>query len=354
MNFKEYLTNLCRENVSDIHFKVGSPPMIRVSGKLSKLNAPTMLPTDTMMVAKEILSENDLKRLDGPGEIDTSYTIPGVSRFRANIFKQRGSISIILRIVPFQIPSLESLGLPPVLENIAMEKNGLILVTGATGTGKSSTLTALIDKINSTKEAHILTIEDPIEYLHKDKKSSINQREIGMDSENFLSALRAALRQDPDVILIGEMRDTETIATAIKAAETGILVMSTLHTVDVAKTINRILDSFPPIQQQQVRFQLAANLRLVISQRLLPRLDGVGRVAAVEIMRSTMSIQEAIIEPEKTSSIKDLIEAGREQYNMQSFDQHLAVLYQNKIISRKTAVAHSSNPADFERSLMYE
>jgi len=259
-----------------------------------------------------------------------------------------------MRIISFEIPTFEMLNLPPVLGDIAMEKNGMVLVTGATGTGKSSTLTAMIDRINLTKEAHILTIEDPIEYLHKDKKGSINQREIGLDSLNFLTALRASLRQDPDVILIGEMRDPETISTAIKAAETGILVMSTLHTVDVSKTINRILDTYPSTQQQQVRYQLAANLRAVISQRLLPRLDGKGRIAALEIMRSTLGIQEAIIDPAKTASIKDLIEAGRDQYKTQSFDQHLAALFQQKLISRNTAVANSSSPADFERSLMYE
>jgi twitching motility protein PilT len=348
------LSSLVKEEVSDLHFKTGSPPLLRVKGELVPANFRKLSPQDTEVLAKSLLTQKEWESFQSKSEYDTSYSVTGISRFRVNMFRQRGSIALVFRIIPYAVPSINELGLPEKVKELALEPRGLILVTGITGSGKSTTLASMINYINNTKKAHIITIEDPIEFLYEDKLCSINQREVGKDTENFTTALRAALRQDPDIILVGEMRDVETISIAIKAAETGHLVMSTLHTTDAASTINRIIDSFPPHQQFQVRLQLAANIRGIISQRLLPRKDGKGRIIAVELLVSTKTIQAYIEEPEKTALIKDMIEAGRSQYGMQSFDQALTELYNSGKITLETALSASDNPADFKRALLFE
>lgn len=354
MQVDKLLASLIKENVSDIHFKTGSPPLLRVQGDLVPTNFRKLTPQDTEILAKSLLSSREWEVFQNKSEYDTSYSISGMSRFRVNVFRQRGSIAMVLRVIPYKIPSLEELGLPEKIKDLALEPRGLILVTGITGSGKSSTLAAMINYVNTKRKAHIITIEDPIEFLYEDNLCSINQREVWKDTESFSTALRAALRQDPDIILVGEMRDTETISIAIKAAETGHLVMSTLHTTDAASTINRIIDSFPPHQQFQIRLQLAANIKGIISQRLLPRKDEKGRVVAVELLTATKTIQAYIEEPEKTALIKDVIEAGRTQYGMQSFDQALTELYNSGKISLETALSASDNPADFKRALLFE
>jgi twitching motility protein PilT len=275
------------------------------------------------------------------------YEVYGMGRFRINLFQQRGKLRIALRIVPFQIKSLEELHLPPAIANISLEQRGLILVTGTTGSGKSTTLASMIDIVNNERNCHIITIEDPIEFVHEDKKSIVDQREIGSDTSTFSSALRVALRQDPDVILVGEMRDFETIETALTAAETGHLVMSTLHTLNATETITRIISVFPPYHQKQVRLQLAGVLKGVISQRLVPRADGKGRVPAVEILVSTARVRESIIEKDKTNEINDAIAKGVTSYGMQSFDQSLMFLMQERLITYEEALKHCTNPDDF-------
>jgi twitching motility protein PilT len=357
MDFNSFLKSLIElggDKVSDIHFKVGSPPLIRVNTVLSPVKFNRLRDEDTKNIATMVLNPKDRENIDTLREYDGAYQIPEYKRFRVNIFRQRGSYSIILRVIPTHIPTLESLNLPEIIKTICDEERGIVLVTGVTGSGKSTTLAAMIDFLNANEKLHIITIEDPIEYVYSDNLCSINQRQVGSDTDGFIIALREALRQDPDVILVGEMRDIETISTAIKAAETGHLVFSTLHTVDAAKTINRIIDSYPGEQQNQIRIQLSANLRAIISQRLLPKADGKGMVPAVEIMRSTSTIQDYIQVPEKTTLIKDAIEAGRTQYGMQSFDQHLRDLYQKGTISLETAVSAASSPSDFQRALVVE
>jgi twitching motility protein PilT len=280
-------------------------------------------------------------------EVDMGYEVYGLGRFRINVFQQRGKIRIALRIVPYQIKNLKELYLPPVLRDVSLEQRGLILVTGTTGSGKSTTLASMIDIINNERNCHIITIEDPIEFIHEDKKSIIDQREIGSDTSTFSSALRVALRQDPDVILVGEMRDFETIETALTAAETGHLVMSTLHTLNAVETINRVISVFPPYHQKQVRLQLSGVIKGVISQRLVPRANGVGRVPAVEVLVSTARVRECIVEKDKTSEINDAIGRGYTSYGMQSFDQSLMFLLQEKLITYEEALKHCSNPDDF-------
>jgi twitching motility protein PilT len=344
-----------QNGASDIHFRPGDPPTYRVNGILRALKTERLLPEHTRQVALNLIADPEIhKRIDTLQEYDTSYGVAGVSRFRVNIYRQRGSLSAILRIIPAQIPTIDALKLPDTLKKIAGEERGLVLVTGATGSGKSSTLAAMIDHINRTENLHILTIEDPIEFLHRNVKSSISQREIGMDTANFNIAMRAALRQDPDVILVGEMRDTETIDIALKASETGHLVFSTVHTTDAAKTIGRLISVFPAEEQTMVRMRLADSLRATISQRLLPTADGKGRTVALEIMVATKTVQEYIRDPDRSSSLKDVIEKGRDTYGMQSFDQHLSSLYRAGAISLETARSAASNPADFERALNFE
>ena len=340
---------------SDIHFRPGTPPMYRIAGKMILMKTEKILPTHTEALARLFVGPSapniDTKEIQ---EFDTSYSLPGISRFRVNIYRQRGSLAIVLRIIPFGIPKIEDLGLPPVIRKISETERGLVLVTGATGSGKSTTLAAMIDHINQTRPVHILTIEDPIEFLHQSNVATISQREIGPDTKNYVVGLRAALRQDPDVILVGEMRDAESVDIALKAAETGHMVYSTVHTTDAAKTIGRLLAVFPPAEQHAVRLRLADNLKSTISQRILPLPDRKGRCVACEIMISTQTVQELIMDPARTAELKDTMEKGRQQYGMQSFDQHLTELYKNGTITLETATQASTNPGDFERALHFE
>jgi twitching motility protein PilT len=350
----QLLAHGVRSGASDIHFKVGDRPAYRIDGALRGVKHDALMPAHTRLIAEHMVGQRDLGQdLDSLQECDTSYSIEGIARFRVNIYRQRGSLCCILRIIPSEIPTVESLGLPVRVSDLADEERGLVLITGATGSGKSSTLAALIERINRVRAAHILTIEDPIEFLYTNRKASISQREVGSDTRSFTQALRAALRQDPDVILVGEMRDAETIDIALKAAETGHLVLSTVHTTDAAKTVGRLVGTFPAEEQHGVRLRLADNLRGVVSQRLLPRKDGKGRAVAAEIMVSTKTVQEYVKDASKTAELKDVIEQGADQYGMQSFDQHLTALLGNGEISLEVAKSAASNPADFERALNF-
>ena len=348
MELDDLLRVAVERRASDLHLKVGNPPVMRVDGRLIPMVEQRRLtPEDVIRMAFGIMSPAQKAKFKEKNEIDMAYSVPGLGRFRVNVFQQRGTVGIVLRVVPTKILGFEELNLPRVLEKLAMEPRGLILVTGTTGSGKSTTLAAMIDYINAHKTEHIMTIEDPIEFLHRDKKSLVNQREVGVDTESFSGALRSALRQDPDVILVGEMRDFETISTALMAAETGHLVLSTLHTVDAAETVNRIIAVFPPHQHKQIRLQLASVLKGIISMRLVPRADGKGRVPAVEVLVATATIRECIVDPEKTRLIPDVIAAGKSQYGMQTFDQSLMELYQRELITYEEALRRSSNPDDF-------
>jgi twitching motility protein PilT len=348
LNLDEILKVALKGGASDIHLKSGLPPMFRVDGALVPLkNGDRIVPEDMQKVSFGVMNPVQKARFEEFRECDLAYGIPGVGRFRVNVFQQRGTIGIVFRVIPFGVKTIEQLYLPKVIEKIAMEHRGLILVTGTTGSGKSTTLAAMIDHINSNRTAHIMTIEDPIEFLIRDRRSVVNQREIGVDTQSFANALRAALRQDPDVILVGEMRDFETIETAITAAETGHLVMSTLHTLDATETINRIISVFPPYQQKQVRLQLASILRAVVSQRLVPRADGKGRVPALEIMTSTARIRECIGDKDRTKEIHDAISKGFTTYGMQSFDQSLMQLVKQELVTYDEALKHVTNRDDF-------
>jgi twitching motility protein PilT len=335
-------------DASDVHIKVGNFPMFRVHGVLVPLTQlPRLTASDTETVAFQILNEHQKKKLEDEFDVDLAYGLPGFGRFRGSIFRQRGSLAVALRIIPFEVKSFKELLLPDVTATIANMDRGLILVTGSTGSGKTTTLASMIDFINQARREHIVTIEDPIEYLHRDKKSIICQREVGWDVRSFARGLRGALREDPDIILVGEMRDLETIETAMLAAETGHLVLSTLHTLDAPETINRIISVFAPHQQRQVRVQLASILKAVISQRLVPRKDGLGRVPAVEVMLTTAYIQECIQDRGKTFLIRDAIAAGVSQYGMQTFDQSLYHLYTQNYISFEQGLRYSSSPDNF-------
>lgn len=323
---------------SDLHITVGTPPVIRVNGELKTIDKDKLLSSDTEKYVKELL-QNKFDEYCEKGEIDLSYSVPGIGRFRVNAYKQRGSDAIAIRNVGLKIPELKELNFPKITNEIIKLQRGLILVTGPTGSGKSTTLAAMINEINFTRKAHIITLEDPIEYMHKHNKSIINQREIGRDSHTYASALKAILREDPDVILIGEMRDLETISIAITAAETGHLVFSTLHTIGAAKTIDRVIDVFPPFQQQQIKIQLAAVLKGIISQQLIPTQDNMGRAAALEIMISTPAIQNLIREG-KTHQLQSLIQTGN-KYGMKTMDMALADLYKKGIISQEAALTYS-------------
>ena len=337
---------------SDLHVKVASPPMARVHGALRPIDGAEPLTEDDAKAALEhILSDDHLQEeFANEGEADFSYEIPGLSRFRVNAFRQRGYISIACRAIPFQVRTIDDLALPEVIRTLAEEPRGIILLTGTTGSGKSTTLAAMIDHINSTRSRHVVTLEDPIEYLHRDKLSIINQREVGHDTESFARAMRRVLRQDPDVILIGEMRDEETVRTALAAAETGHLVLSTLHTLDATETINRIVDFFPPHLQQQARVMLASTLRGAVSQRLVPRVDGNGRVAVCEVMVVTGRIQDLILNPQETGRVTEVIAEG-EYYGMQTFDQALVKLVRDGLVAEEDAKRVSSNPHDFVLAL---
>ena len=343
-----------KSGASDIHFKAGGPPALRINGVLTYLQTDALRPNDTRQIVLNLLGSNPMRdRVDQIQEYDTSYSLSGVGRYRVNIYRQRGTLSAILRIIPREIPSIDQLGLPRQVLTLANEERGLVLVTGASGQGKSTTIAALINHINHTRNAHIVTVEDPIEYLHRNAQSSISQREIGVDTANYHVALRAALRQDPDVILVGEIRDSEAVDIALKASETGHLVYSTIHTTDSAKTVGRLLSMFQSGDEQSVRSRIAENLRGTISQRLLPRADNRGRVVAVELLIVTKTVQQYIKDPERTHELTDVIGKGRGQYGMQTFDQHLIDLYRNGFITLETAKSAASNPSDFERTLHF-
>jgi len=348
MELNEILAIAMKAKGSDIHLKAGLPPIIRIDGALRAIPNAERLASDVVRnMAYGIMNERQRRIFEENFEVDLSYGVPGLGRFRVNAFAQRGTVAIVLRAIPIAIPTLEGLNLPPVLKKLAMEQRGLILVTGTTGSGKSTTLASMIDYINENRTCNIITIEDPVEYLHKDKKSLISQREVGFDTLTFGKALTSSLRQDPDVILVGEMRDYETIETALTAAETGHLVLSTLHTLDAAETINRIISVFPPFHQRQVRMQLSGILKGVVSQRLVPRCDAKGRVPAVEIMIGTARIRDCIDDKEKTKQIPDAIAQGFTSYGMQTFDQSLMQLLTQKLISYEEALRQSTNPDDF-------
>jgi twitching motility protein PilT len=334
---------------SDLHIKAGDVFRARINGALVPLTKQTLTPDQTRAIALHLMSnEEDKARVDKLLDYDCSWAAAGIGRFRVNIMKQRGSFAIIMRVIPWEVPTFEKLGLPDVMAKVAEAERGMILVTGVTGSGKSSTMAALINHINQRDARHILTLENPIEFLHKDSKSSVTQREVGSDTVDFKMGLRAALRQDPDVIMIGEMRDGETVDTAIKAAETGHLLMSTLHTPDAQSTILRIMAMFPPEEQDVIRVRLAESLYAVISQRLLPRASGKGRAVAAEVMINTPAIKDIILEGTRIGEIRDFIAEGREQYGMQTFDQCLADLVASKEVTFDTAKAAASNPSDFE------
>jgi len=334
---------------SDLHLKVGSYPMMRVNGVLLVASEAKRLErADTEAMAGALFSPDHLEKFRKYQEVDLAHSVPGLGRFRCNVFQQRGTVGMVLRVIPTKIKNIDELGLPPVLKRIAAEERGLVLVTGTTGSGKSTTLAAMIDHINSTRACHIMTVEDPIEYLHRDYQSIVNQREVAVDTRSFSYALRSALRQDPDVILVGEMRDHETVETALLAAETGHLVFSTLHTLDATETINRIISVFPPHQQRQVRIQLASVLKAAISQRLMPRADGLGRVPAVEVMVSTAFIRDCIVDKDRTAMIHGAIAAGTSQYGMQTFDQSIFTLYQQGFVTLEEALRWASNVDEFK------
>jgi twitching motility protein PilT len=345
----DILKRATEQNASDIHLKVGSHPIIRVEGKLRPMTEHKRLAQeDTIAMAFSIMSARQKQKFKDHFELDLAYSVPGLGRFRVNTFQQRGTVGLVVRSIPVRIATIRELNLPPVLEIIAQEQRGLILVTGTTGSGKSTSLAALVDYINTNRTEHIMTIEDPIEFLHRDKKSLVNQREVEVDTKNFAYALRSALRQDPDVILVGEMRDYETIETALTAAETGHLVMSTLHTLDATETINRVISVFPPHQQKQIRIQLAAVIKAVVSMRLVRRKDGQGRVPAVEILRATAFIRDCIENKEKTKLVSSAIASGKSQYGMQTFDQSIFELFQSDLITYEEALRQATNPDDFK------
>ena len=340
------LTTLDAVDGSDLHLKAGSPPRIRVHGLLQAVpGEAVVVPAVTSEVAAAIMSAEVHARFSERHEADFAYSVPGLARFRVNAYSQRNTVGLVFRRVRTTVPGFEELGLPPAVARLAGEPRGLVVVTGPTGSGKTTTLGAMIDLINRTRGCNIVTIEDPVEILHADRMASISQREIGTDTNSFAVAMRAAMRQDPDVILVGEMRDLETAEAALTAAETGHLVLSTLHTIDVTETVNRIVDVFPPHQHSQVRVSLAGALRGVVCQRLVPRCDGDGRVAAVEVLVANGRVQQCILDPQKTSEIADIVAEG-EFYGMQTFDQSLATLYGRGIIDLQGALASASRPHD--------
>jgi len=353
MVIDEFLKIAIERDASDVHLKAGNHPMIRVHGTLTPLTGfPRLTTQDTEELAGQMMTEYQKQRLQEDLDLDLAYSLPGFGRFRGSIFHQRGSLSIALRIIPLEVKSIRQLLLPEVLEKIAFYQRGLVLVTGTTGSGKTTTLAAMLDYINTYRRENIITIEDPIEYLHKDKKSSISQREVGMDVSSFSRGLRACLREDPDVILVGEMRDLDTIDTALLAAETGHLVFSTLHTLDAPESINRIVSVFAPHHQRQVRLQMASILKAIISMRLIPRMDGQGRVPAVEIMISTPYIAECVADRDRTTLIRDAVASGVSQYGMQTFDQSIYQLYRDGYISFEQGMKYSSNPDNFKLRVM--
>jgi twitching motility protein PilT len=349
MNIDDLLRTAVGKGASDLHLKVGAYPMMRISGALVPLDDSKRLDgEDTITMGTGVMSAAHREKFKEAQEIDLAYSVAGLGRFRCNIFQQRGTMALVLRVIPTKILTVDDLLLPPVLRHICEEERGLVLVTGTTGSGKSTTLAAMIDHINNSRCSHVMTVEDPIEFLHRDSRSIVNQREVAVDTKSFAQALRSALRQDPDVILVGEMRDFETIETGLLAAETGHLVFSTLHTLDATETINRIIAVFPPHQQKQVRLQLAAVLKAVVSQRLIPRADHHGRVPAVEVLVATAFIRDCIVDKEKTHLIQGAIAQGTSQYGMQTFDQSIFGLFQQGLISYEEALRWASNIDEFK------
>jgi twitching motility protein PilT len=351
MDLKELLSEMIAKQASDLHLRVGLKPTLRVDGELQPIGSETITSEQMSQVVDQILNPGQKSIFQKRNELDLALSVSKMGRFRVNFYQQRGTPGIAFRLVRSVIPSYEELNLPPVLKKLADQRRGLIIVTGTTGSGKSTTLAAMIDQINQTRAENILTIEDPIEYIFKDKKSIVSQREIGGDTASFVSALRQAFRQDPDVILIGEVRDIETMSIALTAADTGHLVLTTLHTLNAVETISRIISFYPPHQHQQIRLLLSATLKAVICQRLLPRSDGPGRVPAVEVLVSTASVREYISDPTKTPLIPELIESGAIQYGMQSFDQSIMNLFKREVISYEEAMRQATNPDDFDLRL---
>ena len=337
---------------SDLHIKAGDVFRARIDGKLVPLTKQRLTPEQTKAIALRFIpNDEDRARIDKLRDYDCSWGMPGVGRFRVNIMRQRSSFMIVMRVIPFDVPTFESLKLPPIMPTIAAVEQGMVLVTGVTGSGKSSTMAAIVNHINQTQNKHVVTLENPIEFLHRDISSSVTQREVGVDTDDFRAGLRAALRQDPDVVLIGEMRDAETIDMAMKAAETGHVVISTLHTPDALATVSRVVSTFPPEEQDVVRVRLADALQAVVSQRLLARADGHGRAVAVEIMICTAAVRDLIKDATRTAELHDYIRDAREQYGMQTFDQHLTDLVAEGAVTPETALAAATNPGDVERQL---
>ena len=334
---------------SDLHIKAGDVFRARIDGKLVPLTKHRLTPDQTKAIAQHLITtDDDRARLDRLRDYDCSWGMPGVGRFRVNILRQRSSFMIVMRVIPFDVPTFESLKLPPILATVTSAERGMILVTGVTGSGKSSTMAAMVNYINQNHNKHIVTLENPIEFLHRDLNSSVTQREVGVDTDDFRAGLRAALRQDPDVVMIGEMRDAETIDTALKAAETGHLVISTLHTPDVVTTVTRLVSMFPPEEQEVARLRLSEALQAVVAQRLLPRADGHGRIAAMEILIATAAVRDLIKDASRTAGLHDYIRDARDQYGMQTFDQHLVDLVSEDVVTSDAALAAATNPADFE------
>jgi twitching motility protein PilT len=346
-NFKAVLQQLVQRNASDLHLKVGRPPTLRLHGDLVALDHPALRPEDLKGLAEQLMTPRQVKEFTENKECDFAIGVPGIGRFRCNVYQQRGSLCYAMRAIPYQARTITELNLPPVLEEIALKPRGLVLVTGITGSGKSTALAAMVQAINEHRHANVITIEDPIEFLHRDINCHINQREVGTDTATFGQALRRVLRQDPDVIMIGEIRDLETLDTALKAADTGHLVFSTLHTTDATQTIARVLSFYPPHQQAEVRFSLASALQAVVSLRLVPRADKPGRIPACEVLINTQTVRDQIRDMDKTLNIPDLIKEGAVQYGMQSFDQSLMLYYSQGIISYESAVFYATSPSEF-------
>src|SRR5919109_2140383 len=346
-NFKNTISQMVQRNASDLLLKVGRPPTIRLNGDPQGLEMPPVKPEDLKLLAEQIMTPRQVKEFAEKKEADFAIGVPGVGRFRTNIYQQRGTLAFAFRAIPYEVKTVRELNLPEVLEEIALKPRGLVLVTGVTGSGKSTALASMINHINQNRRVNVITIEDPIEFLHRDVNSNISQREVGNDTVSFASALRHVLRQDPDVILVGEIRDMETLDTALKAADTGHLVFSTLHTTDAAQTINRLLSFYPPHQHQEVRMILSTALQAVVSLRLVPRADGRGRVPAAEVLINTATVADNIRDIEKALHIPDLIAEGSVQYGMQSFDQSLMKWFKEGMVSYESALFYSSNPNEF-------
>jgi twitching motility protein PilT len=346
-NFKQTIAQMVQRNASDLLLKVGRPPTVRVNGELHALEMQPVKPEDLKMLAEQVMTPRQVKEFAEKKEADFAIGVPGVGRFRTNIYQQRGTLAFAFRAIPYEVKTIADLHLPPVLEEISLKPRGLVLVTGITGSGKSTALAAMINHINQNRRVNVITIEDPIEFLHRDVMANISQREVGSDTLSFAAALRHVLRQDPDVILVGEIRDMETLDTALKAADTGHLVFSTLHTTDATQTLNRIISFYPPHQHQEVRMVLATALQAVTSLRLVPRADGRGRVPAAEVLINTAAVADNIRDIEKALNIPDLIAEGTVSYGMQSFDQSLMKWYKEGMISYESALFYSTNPSEF-------